>query len=113
SNLHAIHLRHELLEVALLLNNKQTLDEQLYMVVPLYVALAFQYSSNVEQLTIKALREGRTPTEHIQILQLTIKNDDEWLQHGVQALQDQAWLDIPYWMNALRIKKNWQLNYEI
>jgi|GEM_PF-1259776 len=113
TNLHAIHLKHELLEVELLMNNDQSVDEQLYRVVPLYVALAFHYSSNVEQLSIKVLREGRSATEHFQLMQLTIHNDDEWLQEGVQQLQDQAWLDTPYWMNALRIKKNWQLNYEI
>lgn len=115
TTLHAIRLKHTLLEVELLLHNNRPADVQIYEAVPLYIALAFHYSDNVEQLAVKVLREGGKAGEEAQLIQLTVYSNDAWLEQGVQALQDVAWLEQQEWAARLRIQKSifWQLHYEV
>lgn len=115
TTLHAISVKHTLLEVELLLHNDHPADVQIYEAVPLYIALAFRYSDNVEQLALKVLREGGKTGEEAQLIQLTVYRNDAWLEQGVQALQAVAWLEEREWAARLRIQKSifWQLHYEV
>ncbi|GIP15150.1 hypothetical protein J40TS1_07920 [Paenibacillus montaniterrae] len=115
STLKAIRLQHERIDVDLLLHSDQPVHEQIYDTVPLYVALAFHYGSNIEQLSITVLREGRKHGETLQLMQLTVRGDDAWLEQGVQALEGVAWLEQPLWIERLRIHKSilWQQHYEV
>src|SRR5690606_40847469 len=47
TTLSAIKLQHGVLQVELLLKQDETIQEQLYRVVPMYIALAFYYGNNI------------------------------------------------------------------
>ncbi|MCM3633072.1 MULTISPECIES: hypothetical protein [Paenibacillus] len=115
TTLSAIKLQHGVLQVELLLKQDETIQEQLYRVVPMYIALAFYYGNNIEQLKLKVYREEKFKQEQQQLLQLTIHQDDVWLEKGLEQLEDIHWLEDRTWNEWLRIRKSafWPLHYEI
>ena len=115
TTLSSIRFQRGILDVEILLKPDDSIHEQLYHIVPMYTALSFYYGNNIDQLTMKVMREEGMHSKQLQLLQLTIRKDDAWLEQGLEQLEEINWLDDRKWNDILRIQKSvfWQLNYEV
>lgn len=115
STLSSIRLQHNLLDVEVLLKPDAPYNEQIYDIVPMYIALAFYYGSNIDQLTMKIFAEESRHGKRQQLVQLSIQGNDAWLEQGLDVLENIPWLEQRQWNDLLRIQKSifWQMNYEV
>lgn len=115
TTLSSIKVQHGLIDVEVLLKPDVPMNEQLYRIVPMYIGLAFYYGNNIDQLTMKVLREEGPRRKQLQLMQLTVRKDDAWLEQGLELLEEVNWMDDKNWNEVLRIQKSvfWQLNVEI
>lgn len=115
TTLSSIRVQRGLLDVEIAIKPGESIDEQLYQIVPMYIALAFYYGNNIDQLAMKVMREEGMHRKQLRLLELTVHRDDAWLEQGVELLKEINWLGDKNWNEILRIQKSvfWQLNYEV
>lgn len=110
-----VNLNQHILEVELLIDTGQSPQNYIYEEFPQYIALAFKYTTNVEQLKLKVMEQQLNSNNKVYILTSHIYRNDAWLERGIEQLNAINWLEDDGWRQRLRLNKTiyWQKQYEI